>query len=216
MRENVSLNVMLSRRKLISERKPSLNHQIYISAVAVAMGFSNLVFAGWGEPAETGRSFKARRDYYLGLPWPNWDIAARGAVRPTAKVTVPYALARLHQSKGKDPAALEYIAGALTDRIPTDEWKAFTRGHRKELETQYDGMFDPLGVVRAIYLYRDSFSQEQLERIAAGARRLDDWTGGGTENHRLMRWSNGFLLAQMFGGDWRPFRDEDKLGMPRA
>ena len=152
--------------------------------------------------------FEGRRDRLLALDWPHWEEATAGQLQ-TPKHTVPYALARLAKSNGQDADAVQHLSVALSDRVPKDEFVQRTRGHRRHLTTQYDGMFDPLGVIRGLFLYRESFSAEQRACIEAGARALTDWTGGGTENHRLMRWSNGCLLAQEFGGRWYPTKDTE-------
>jgi len=68
-----------------------------------------------------------------------------------------------------------------------------------------DPFFFPLGVVRAIYQFTDRFTPAQLNGIATDAQTMDNWYGGGTENHNLMRMSNGYLFAQKFPtGMWYP------------
>lgn len=106
------------------------------------------------------------------------------------KSTIPVSLGRLLRSGGSDEVAKDHIVSIA--EIPENDPK-----------------FPLVGVVRALNLFRDDFSSEQLNRIGNGIQlNYENWDGGGTPNHSLMGWSNGYLLAQFFGGDhWKPYQN---------
>lgn len=127
-------------------------------------------------------TFEGRKNWLLGLDYPTKSLES-------GESDMHSILVRLYQSNGNDSAALEYATQVLEHTVA-------------------DVIFEPVGVVRALYMYRDKFSQSQLDRIEAAAKRMSNWAGGGTENHQLYRWTNGYLLAQAFDGEWRPFKEE--------
>lgn len=76
------------------------------------------------------------------------------------------------------------------------------------VETGYGGgdfMFNALQKARGLYVAEDILSASELESIKQQAMSVDfDWNNNGTENHRKMTWSSGYLFAQMFpDGQWK-------------
>ncbi|MDD5199428.1 MAG: dockerin type I domain-containing protein [Terrimicrobiaceae bacterium] len=131
-------------------------------------------------------SFDSRKKWLLGLEWP--------APTPAAHFGMAYNLANLY----KFPAGSANSNNAVS----------YTASNLSVLTTfeQLQGSeFFPLGVVRAIYQFGDRFSPAQLAQVATDTQRMYFWYGGGTENHHLMRLSNGYLLAQKFpAATWLP------------
>jgi hypothetical protein len=75
------------------------------------------------------------------------------------------------------------------------------------IESGYGGgdfMFNALQKARGLYLAKDQLSQAQLDAFQEQAESVDfDWNNSGTENHRKMTWSSGYLYAQAFpDGEW--------------
>lgn len=95
----------------------------------------------------------------------------------TAKHQMPVACGRLWETNGEDPESLAYVASAGGSQ---------------------DAFFRLLGQVRAFYLGRENFSEDQLNQLRNMARSESDWNNRGTENHRLMVWTSGYLFAQAF------------------
>jgi len=67
-------------------------------------------------------------------------------------------------------------------------------------QSSYGGevFFNSIGQVRAFYMARARFSAEQVASLRAIATGFENWNNTGTENHRTMTWSSGYLLAQAF------------------
>jgi len=131
----------------------------------------------------------ARRDWMLS-PTMNWSTneAGENQVAGSAKYGMPYAVARLHQTNGDDTAARNFTVTASLE------------GNDTGADTTY---FNPVGVVRAVYTWPDSFTGTYATNIANAMRAKKWWLAGGTENHELMRWSNAYLLAQKYPtGTW--------------
>ncbi len=99
---------------------------------------------------------------------------------------LPYgnALAHLAATGGQDEAARAYLAGT---------------GYGGEL------WFNAIMQVRGLYLARAHLTPDQLAAIRATATDpAHNWGNFGTENHRKMTWSSGYLLAQAFpDAQWR-------------
>jgi len=70
------------------------------------------------------------------------------------------------------------------------------------IESGYGGgdfMFNALQKARGLYVAGDLLTAEELESIKQQAMAVDfDWNNNGTENHRKMTWSSGYLFAQKF------------------
>jgi hypothetical protein len=94
-----------------------------------------------------------------------------------AKIAMPVVCARLYETNGTDPDALNRtsIAADFNDRF-----------------------FRMLGQVRAYYLAKDNFSASQLTSLKNIITGDPNWRNTGTENHRLMVWTSGYLFAQAF------------------
>lgn len=137
------------------------------------------------ETLPTADLYGQRRDWILGLTWPQPTTGT------APKQGMPLALANLYQTDGADATSRQYTADSHDPSV---------------LDA---GTFDAVGIVRAIYMFRDSFTATQMDAIEDSLRDTPKWTGGGTENHRLMRWTNGYLLAQEFGGNWYPESETD-------
>lgn len=127
-------------------------------------------------------TFESRKAWLMGLEHDLRNLEK-------AKYGMPAMLAKIYTSDGTDAVAMEYAASAL--------------------EKTTDEIFDPVGVIRTLYLYRDKFSDSQYVRIGAAAQKIVDWAGGGTENHQIMKWTNGYLLAQEFDGQWQAYYGVD-------
>ncbi len=101
-------------------------------------------------------------------------------------------LAKLRLTDGQNEEAMEYIA----NNIP---------GHAN--------MFDIPPVVQALYMYGESFSKEQIEKIrkaVTGSEVGRIITGGGTENHAAMSVVGMYLLPQYFPDEkW----DTERMGI---
>jgi len=95
----------------------------------------------------------------------------------TAKQQMAIASGKLWETNGEDPESLAYVASASGDQ---------------------DRFFRLLGQTRAFYLGREHFSEDQINELRNMARAMDDWNNTGTENHRLMIWTSGYLFAQAF------------------
>lgn len=75
------------------------------------------------------------------------------------------------------------------------------------IESGYGGgdfMFNALQKARGLYVAEDVLSADELESIKQQAMAVGfDWNNNGTENHRKMTWSSGYLFAQKFpDGEW--------------
>ena len=63
-----------------------------------------------------------------------------------------------------------------------------------------DWFFNALGNVRALYMAWDHMTTAERNAVATQATGESNWANSGTENHRLMAWSSGYLYAQAFPG----------------
>lgn len=108
----------------------------------------------------------------------NLESKAIPGAAGSGKLPYGIALAHLHQSGGSDAGAREYVANA---------------GYGGEL------FFNSILQVRGLYTARDHWTAEEEETIREMATDGgNDWGNEGTENHRKMVWSSGYLLAQYF------------------
>lgn len=100
------------------------------------------------------------------------------------KIAYGRAIAHLAQTNGQDPDALNFLANT---------------GYGGEI------FFNSIMQVRGLYMAREHLSPVQLNSIKATATDPDNnWANNGTENHRKMTWSSGYLLAQFFpNSQWR-------------
>lgn len=114
------------------------------------------------------------------------DLASNPVPGPggSGKLPYGYAIAHLATTNGQDAAAQEFVAGS-----------------------SYAGeiFFNSIMQVRALYMAGDHMSQAQLDSVEAIATDPgNNWANMGTENHRKMTWSSGYLLAQYFpDAQWR-------------
>jgi hypothetical protein len=138
--------------------------------------------------ASLQEGFEARKDYYFGIDFPHARLDPKDLKR-----SLPYALITLQNTGGKDKEAAEFISNALDPALAVS-WK----GRPPKVD-----IFVITDVVRALIAFPDAFTDEQIARIEGFARQISDFAGGGTENHRMMRWSSGYYFAQRFGGEWR-------------
>ncbi len=134
-------------------------------------------------------TFNQRRDWLLGLPIPANSIAGSG------KYGMPFAVARLWQTNGQDTASRNFA-------IWVAETKSYTDTAQTIRDWDAESIFEPVGVVRAVLQWNAQFTSAEHTRIADGFRAKRNWGGGGTSNHEMLRWSNGYLLAQKYGGSW--------------
>ncbi|MDQ8192889.1 hypothetical protein QEH59_00530 [Coraliomargarita sp. SDUM461004] len=103
------------------------------------------------------------------------------------------ALIKLYQSAGTDANSLEFLSSSLDDTIVSE-----SNWNDNDKQTFY-----PVPLVRGIHTFGDSFTPQQLALIESKVRSFSNWASdGGTENHYLMRWTNAYLLAQKFDGEW--------------
>lgn len=138
--------------------------------------------------ASLPEGFEARKDYYFGIDFPHAKLDPKDLKR-----SMPYALIALQKAAGKDTQAAEFITRALDPELAEDNVtpdKAFN-------------LFVLTDVVRALIAFPEAFSDEQIAQIERFVRLNTGFAGGGTENHRLMRWTSGYYFAQRFGGEWR-------------
>ena len=139
---------------------------------------------GYNTYGQDWSSYEARRNWLLNLPWP--------APSSHRKLGMAYNLANFYK----------YPRGSSQSNDAVIKTVGILHGITADM---VDPLFFPLGVVRAIYQFGDRFTPTQLNDIAADAQTMDNWYGGGTENHNLMRLSNGYLLAQKFPSSmWYP------------
>ncbi len=137
--------------------------------------------------ADPSGSFAQRREWLFSFEWANYTETS------------------LHQLDG------DYALAHLRRFAPgtTQSNKAVTAlmNQIELLSPNYldESTFYPVAPVRAIYQYEDRFTPAQIAEIGSDAQRLHYYGGSGTENHDLMRLSNGYLLAQKFpSGQWTP------------
>jgi hypothetical protein len=149
--------------------------------------------------AQYSSTFDGRRDWLMQLDWPANQASGSG------KYGMPFAVARLYQSNGADATAKAYVVNVAQTLAYFEDG---SRNYSDEI------LFNPVGVVRAVHQWGGSFSSAQLDAIADAYREKHAWCAGGTENHELMRWSNGYLLAQKFGGSW--YSEDDGGVVPAA
>jgi hypothetical protein len=139
-------------------------------------------------PLPAGFEDRKRAFFELDFPDARLDTAA-------LKLSLPYALIALEKAGGDNPVAAEFIAGALDPALALPAPK-----NPSWVEVD---LFVIVDVVRALIAFPESFSSEQIERIERFARHNPGYAGGGTENHKLMRWTSGYYFAQRFGGEWK-------------
>ena len=102
----------------------------------------------------------------------------------TGKLPYGRAIAHLALTDGESEAARAYLAGS---------------GYGGEI------FFNSIQQVRALYMAQEHLTPDQLAAIRAQATSSsNNWNNNGTENHRKMTWSSGYLLAQFFpDAEWR-------------
>lgn len=66
-----------------------------------------------------------------------------------------------------------------------------------------DAPFNALYRLRAFLAHPDSFSNDQYDALRESFQSVEEWNVNYTENHRVLLWSNAYLLAQAFPqGRW--------------
>ncbi len=122
--------------------------------------------------------FEARR---------NWLFERMGKEGQTYRTDrVESSQGRIYLTEGQDEAALEHLVRVL------DYW--WEKG-----SVDHDRHAGP-AIVRALHMYGDRFSADQIERIkrAVTSKAFQRVTAAGTENHAMDFVSMGYLLAQYF------------------
>lgn len=130
-------------------------------------------------PAQ-GSTFEERAQQVLD----NLNSVAVPSPGGTGKLPYGRAIAALAATDGQSESARNYLANT---------------GYGGEI------FFNSILQVRGLYMARDHMTPEQLASILAQASDpANDWNNNGTENHRKMTWSSGYLLAQFFpDAQWR-------------
>lgn len=158
---------------------------------AILLGIS----PAWAQDYPT---FNQRRDWLYGLTVPVDQISGSG------KYGMPFAVAKLWQTNGTDQASHNYCLSVAEHRAYKDQEQTIR-------DWDAEVIFEPVGVVRAIHQWKNQFTSTEHARFAAAYREKHRWGDGGTENHEIMRWTNGYLLAQMYGGSWYLSLDDSSL-----
>ncbi|MAX24318.1 MAG: hypothetical protein CMJ19_07425 [Phycisphaeraceae bacterium] len=134
-------------------------------------------------------TFDQRRDWLYSLVVPTDQISGSG------KSGMPFAIAKLWQTNGTDTQSKNFVV-QLAERLLYKDTEQTLRDWDSEV------IFETQGPVRAIYQWSDQFTATDHNRIANGYWNKRTWGKNGTENHELMRWISGYLLAQKYGGYW--------------
>ncbi len=123
--------------------------------------------------------FEARREWLF-------ELLTKGDHTYRTNSIQSMSVASLYLSDGQDKAALEHLVAVLDDMRKRDNY-----GH--------DRHAGPV-IVRALYMYGDRFSADQIERIerAVTSKTFRRRQGHGTENHAMDFVSFQYLLAQYF------------------
>lgn len=113
-------------------------------------------------------------------------LASQPMPTPGGSGKQPYGtvIAYLAASGGADPDARDYLANTP---------------YASEI------FFNSIMQVRALYMAENHLTgSERSAVLSIASDDANNWNNNGTENHRLMTWSSGYLLAQFFpSGRWR-------------
>ncbi len=134
----------------------------------------SLALSAAGQPANPqapdGLDFEKRSAWML-------ELFRGKKIRGHQKTGIPDAFARLAVTDGNDAEALEYLS---------------------KYPVKSDEYFDYPWLARALHMYGDKFSDEQMARLKQNLTNVRDWLGHGTENHAAMRVASAYLVAQYF------------------
>lgn len=180
---------------LIRQSWEKPNPTLQLGGLCLLIVISLLVQAAQAQDYPT---FDQRRDWLFGLSVPMDQISG------SAKYGMPFAIAKLWQTNGTDQTSRNFC-------VDIAEYEHFWDEDQLYHDWDNDVIFNPMGVVRAIYQWENQFSAQEHNRIATGYRAKRTWGKNGTENHELMRWINGYLLAQMYGENWYYWDDDESL-----
>lgn len=141
--------------------------------------------------------FEKRKDDYFKNDFSKVRSEASSAnVNKKKKKSLPLALISIQKKDGNEAEAVSLLTDVLDPK--------YAKPPKKFPEKKPGiNLFYITNVVHALIAFPHAFSKEQIEHIEKLARLNDDYTGGGTENHKLMRWTGGYYFAQRFGGDWK-------------
>jgi hypothetical protein len=155
------------------------------ATVLLACGLIACLLPGFAV-AQDLSTYEARRQ------WLFEQMRADDRSRSTHISSLNWSLSSLYMSDGQDEVALEHLARVMETHV--ERQKLGGADHSRH--------FGPF-IVRALHMYGDRLSADQIERIrrAATSEAFRNVTAAGTENHAMDYVSMGYLLAQYFPGE---------------